>query len=73
MTMGQGIQAFASLWIPDLSNEFDQSRYTLPKEQPYAEKSADPVAARVASDESAADQQAPLCPINVPILVLSAS
>ena len=39
--------------------------------QSYAEKSADPVAASVASDESSADQQAPLWPMKVPILELS--
>jgi hypothetical protein len=34
----------------------------------YAVKSAEPVAARVASDESLACHTAPLCPMNVPIL-----
>lgn len=36
----------------------------------YAEKSADPVAARVASEERRACQTAPLWPMNVPILLL---
>jgi len=34
----------------------------------YAEKSADPVAARFASADSRACQTAPLCPMKVPIL-----
>lgn len=34
----------------------------------HAEKSAEPVAARLASDERRACHTAPLCPINVPIL-----
>lgn len=34
----------------------------------YAEKSAEPVAARVASEERRACQTAPLWPMNVPIL-----
>jgi hypothetical protein len=34
----------------------------------YAEKSADPVAASLASEDSLDDQTAPLCPMKVPIL-----
>lgn len=41
--------------------------------QSYAEKSADPVAANAASVDSAEDQQAPLWPMKVPILVLLGS
>ncbi len=37
----------------------------------YAEKSADAVAARVASEERRACQHAPLWPMNVPILFMS--
>jgi hypothetical protein len=39
----------------------------LETKQTYAEKSAEPVAAMAASDDSLEDQTAPLCPIKVPI------
>jgi hypothetical protein len=58
--MCKGMEAFASLRIPDLAVCSVSLHIACHRRESYAEKSADPVAANVASDESAADQQAPL-------------
>jgi hypothetical protein len=58
--MCKSVEAFASLRIPDLAVCSVSLHIPCQRRESYAEKSAEPVAANVASDESAADQQAPL-------------
>lgn len=70
--MLKSMEAFPRMGIPDLAGEAVISfanTVTKMKGVTYAEKSADPVAARVASDERRACQTAPLWPIKVPILL----
>lgn len=59
--------------IPDLSVSGNgglvEAISIIEEQATYAEKSADPVAARLASEERRACQTAPLWPMKVPILL----
>ena len=66
--MGKDVQAFSSLWVPD-PPVFVVSMGALQLcIQTDAVKSAEPVAAILASEDNLDDQTAPLCPMKVPIL-----
>lgn len=69
MGMLKCVEALASVGVPNFAVLVRKSACAQARESgAYAEKSADAVAAIVASDERRACQHAPLWPINVPIL-----
>jgi hypothetical protein len=68
MVVLQSVEGFAGLSVPNLAIDKLESYIQIEGGVAYAEKSADPVAARAASAESLPCQTAPLCPMKVPIL-----
>jgi len=66
--MLKSVKSFASMRVPYFSTQSQLAGVVLGYRLAYAEKSAEPVTARLESLDRRACHTAPLCPRNVPIL-----